>query len=240
MSKKIIKKNNKIVKYDGKALAISKESGVKKLLDYTKSCYQLFYGNKNIIDLTGYLEYNDTSNVTNMGSMFYNCTNLTTIPQLDTSNVTDSYAMFSGCSKLTTIPLLDTSNVTSNGYMFNNCVKLSKVDITHYKISSSSSNSYFCYGCYSLKAIIIRSFGSSYTLAANAFNNCYHLLGAVDSTYNPEGLKDGYIYVPRNMIETLSNATNWSTHASQFRALEDYTKDGTTTGEFDDEKAGLL
>jgi hypothetical protein len=41
------------------------------------------------------------------------------------------------------------------------------------------------------------------------------------------------------MIDTLSSATNWSAFATQFRALEDYTKDGTTTGEFDDEKAGI-
>ena len=73
-------------------------------------------------------------------------------------------------------------------------------------------------------------------LNSNLFNNCYHILGTVNATYNPAGAKDGYIYVPRNMIETLSNATNWSAYASQLRALEDYTVDGTTTGDLDESK----
>ena len=43
----------------------------------------------------------------------------------------------------------------------------------------------------------------------------------------------GYIYVPAALLETYKTATNWSTYAAQFRALEDYTKDGTVTGELD-------
>ena len=55
----------------------------------------------------------DTSNVTNMGSMFYYCSELTSIPQLDSSKVTNMQSMFQGCSSLTSIPLLDCSSVTS-------------------------------------------------------------------------------------------------------------------------------
>ena len=46
----------------------------------------------------------------------------------------------------------------------------------------------------------------------------------------------GYIYVPRAMVDTLKSATNWSTYATQIRALEDYTVDGTITGELDESK----
>lgn len=46
----------------------------------------------------------------------------------------------------------------------------------------------------------------------------------------------GYIYVPRALIEEYKAAENWSTYASQFRALEDYTVDGTTTGDLDESK----
>ena len=46
----------------------------------------------------------------------------------------------------------------------------------------------------------------------------------------------GYIYVPSTLVETYKTATNWSTFANQFRALEDYTVDGTTTGELDESK----
>lgn len=46
----------------------------------------------------------------------------------------------------------------------------------------------------------------------------------------------GYIYVPRALVDTYKAATNWSTIADQFRALEDYTVDGTITGELDESK----
>ena len=179
-----------------------------------------------------------TSNVTDMRYMFYECENLVTIPSLDTSKVTDMRYMFYYCHKLPAVPQLDTSKVTNMSYMFQRCYKLSKIDISYYNISSTSYTSYFVTDGSSLKALIIRGFGNT-TLNSNAFNGCYHLIGTVNATYNPEGLKDGYIYVPREMVDTLKSTTNWSTYADQIRALEDYTKDGTTTGEFDDVKAGL-
>ena len=69
----------------------------------------------------------DTSAVTNMGSMFYNCTSLTTIPLLDTSKVTNMHSMLCGCTSLTEIPLIDTSKVTSMNYMFSGCTSLTTI-----------------------------------------------------------------------------------------------------------------
>lgn len=62
------------------------------------------------------------------------------------------------------------------------------------------------------------------TLAGAAFAN-----GAIASG-------TGYIYVPAALIDSYKTATNWSTYAAQFRALEDYTVDGTTTGDLDETK----
>ena len=51
-----------------------------------------------------------------------------------------------------------------------------------------------------------------------------------------------YIYVPRALLSDTDStkdyrqASNWSTYAAQFRALEDYTVDGTTTGALDESK----
>ena len=69
----------------------------------------------------------DTSNVTNMSSMFNQCTNLTTIPLLDTSNVTNMSSMFITCTNLTTIPTLDTSKVTNMSNMFVDCNNLTNI-----------------------------------------------------------------------------------------------------------------
>lgn len=46
----------------------------------------------------------------------------------------------------------------------------------------------------------------------------------------------GFIYVPKSQIEQYKVATNWTVYADQFRALEDYTVDGTITGELDSTK----
>ena len=67
----------------------------------------------------------DTSNITNMNSMFSNCSNLTDIPQLNTSKVNDMSSMFFNCSSLTTIPELNTSNVINMTNMFSGCTNLS-------------------------------------------------------------------------------------------------------------------
>lgn len=180
----------------------------------------------------------DTSNVTTMSSMFKNCNALENIPLLDTSNVKNLESSFYNCYKLSQIKL-NTKNVTNLKQTFYQCNKILIIDLSYYNISSSSYISETFYYCSSLKALVIRDFGASYALNSNSFRNCYHILGTQNATHNPEGLKDGYIYVPRAMISVLSSATNWSTHASQLRALEDYTKDGTTTGELDLVKMGL-
>ena len=173
----------------------------------------------------------DTSNGTNFSGMFFNCKKVTSFPLINTSNGTNFYNMYYGCSSATSFPLINTSNGTDFNSMFQGCSSAKKIDISKLTSSRTSNTYHMFYGCSSLKAVIIRSFGLSYALDSEAFKNCYSITG---------NNKDGYIYVPRDMIETLSSATNWSNYASQFRALEDYTVDGTTTGEFDDEKAGLV
>ena len=77
------------------------------------------------------------------------------------------------------------------------------------------------------------------TLAStDVFNLCYHILGRTDATDNPEGLKDGYIYVPASLLSQYKVATNWNTFATQIIGHEDleagttlpnYTTDSFTT-----------
>ena len=83
----------------------------------------------------------NTSNVTNMNSMFSNCSNLTDIPQLNTSKVNDMSSMFFNCSSLTTIPELNTSNVINMTNMFSGCTNLSNEtlnNILHMLINATS------------------------------------------------------------------------------------------------------
>ena len=109
-----------VTKYANVNINEVSESTLKKLLNTTKSAYNLFY-NYTGTSVGNLIQYSDTENVTNMSYMFKNCSNLQSIPQLNTSNVTNMAMMFDGCTKLTTIPKLDTSKVTNMSNMFNNC-----------------------------------------------------------------------------------------------------------------------
>ena len=155
----------------------------------------------------------NTSNVTNMEGMLNNCTRLQTIPQLNTSKVTDIGSIFYNCHELATIPQLNTSKVTNIGYMFYGCSKLQTIDLTHMQITKVSNSASMCYGCYSLTKLIIRNMDTIPVLNSNAFNSCYHFLGTKNTTYNPQGLKDGRIYVPDDKVDELKSATNWSVYA---------------------------
>ena len=190
----------------------SGENTLKTLLDATKSTYYLFYqySGTNIDEL---ISYSDTSSVKNMRSMFEYCSKLTSIPQLDTSSALNMSTMFQYCYELTIIPQLNTSKVNNMQRMFYNCSKLTTIDITHMNITSTSNSSYFAYNCGSLTKLIIRNMNSIPSLNTNAFNGCYHFTGTTNEKYNPQGLKDGRIYVPDDKVDALKTATNWSTYA---------------------------
>jgi hypothetical protein len=131
---------------------------------------------------------------------------------------------FAGCSSL--IDVFLPNLVATSPNMFNGCASLEKISLP--SLTALSANTFF--NCKSLKAVILPNETLVTIGAINAFAECYRILGTVDAIYNPNGLKDGYIYVPRALVDSYKAATNWSTYASQFRALEDYTVDGTTTG----------
>lgn len=217
------------IKYKGEIFdtggASTDTDGLKEYLDETKDASYMFCGyDSGNNDTTWYknltyerlqkiLSYNTTSSVTNMKGMFSNCDKLTTIPSINTSLVTSMGYMFYYCQNLTTIPKLDTSKVINMNRMFYYCSKLTTIDITHMNIKASYLSDGFAYGCKSLTKLIIRNMNSIPALSSDAFTNCYHFTGTTDSTYNPNGLKDGRIYVPDDKVEALKTATNWSVYA---------------------------
>ena len=155
----------------------------------------------------------DTSQVTNMYGMFKGCSNLTTIPQLDTSKITSMERMFNGCRNLITIPQLDTSKVTDMFQMFSGCSNLTTIDITHMNIKDDIYTDDFARDCYSLTKLIIHNMDTIPKLNGKAFIDCYHFMGKVNADYNPEGLKDGRIYVPDDKVEALKTDFMWKNYA---------------------------
>lgn len=164
----------------------------------------------------------------NGGYQFQKCKNLLTADMPVVNSVAEN--TFRSCDKLREVKAPRATGVGS--YAFVSCSRLELVDFT--SLTGVSSNAFI--SCASLVKVILRNNVMANLVNVNAFSNCYHFHGTVDATYNPDGLKDGYIYVPRALVDSYKAATNWSTFATQFRDLESYTVDGTITGELDGSK----
>ena len=93
----------------------------------------------------------NTSNVTNMGHMFYYCESLTSLDlsNFNTSNVTNMSHMFEYCHNLTSLDLsnFNTSNVTNMSYMFWYCHNLTSLNLSNFNTSSVTSMSNMFHAC---------------------------------------------------------------------------------------------
>lgn len=148
-------------------------------------------------------------------SVFYACSNLTSINLPVCSEL--GYNAFGSCKNLTSINLPVCITLGNNS--MSSCTYLTSIDLP---MCTSIGSSAFG-NCMNLVAVVIRSESVCELTNTNAFKYCPHILGTVNTTYNPEGLKDGYIYVPDNLVESYKTATNWSTYASQIKPLSEYT-----------------
>ena len=107
----------------------------------------------------------DTSSVTDMINMFFNCRNLTTLDlsNFDTSNVTNMNGMFNQCSNLTTLDLsnFDTSNVTNMSSMIRSCNNLTTLDVSSFDTNNVTDMNQMFYGCRSLTTLDLSNFDTS-------------------------------------------------------------------------------
>lgn len=180
----------------------------------------------------------DVPNAASIGSSaFYGCTALTTVDAPNATSVDDNAfcdssimkgnfplantiktTAFKGCGSLIEINI---PMVTKIPYQcFTTCTSLKRVDA----VAVTSIDVYAFFNAYALTALMLRRDTMCTLVNTNAFSN------------GPIAKGTGYIYVPRALLESYKSATNWSTYANQFRALEYYTVDGTTTGELDETK----
>lgn len=196
------------------------------------------------------------------GDVFYGCSSLETVnmPLLTTTGnfafrdaaiteanfpqlATISYGAFQGCANLASVNLPEATKIGNSAFWGNKALKeacfpkvvsidndafngttvIEKIDLP-VATSIGSTVFYHAYANHPLHTLILRS--ETMCTLAN--------VSSLNHTQIAKGT--GYIYVPRALVDTYKAATNWSTYAAQFRALEDYTVDGTITGELDDGK----
>lgn len=158
--------------------------------------------------------------LTTVGNNFiYNCKNLTSIslPKLRTAG----NALFYWCAKLAdvSLPALETigENFFSGSGGQNYAIKTIDLPVC-------GSIGRYSFSCTNLESLILRKTDSI----------C--VLGGAFTSGDPFTNNNAYIYVPQALISTYQGASNWVVASSRFRALEDYTVDGTTTGALDPSK----
>ena len=130
----------------------------------TLTCtYRWFCFCSNLKTITGITNLK-TDNVTDMRSMFYGCSSLTSLDlsSLNTSSLKKIYGMFQECSGLKSINLTNfiTDNVEDMGQLFLNCSSLESLDLSGFKTDGVSSMWNMFYGCSSLKSLDLSNFNT--------------------------------------------------------------------------------
>ena len=105
------------------------------------TCNEWFQGCVNLTSIEG-IEYLNTSQVTDMHNMFYNCYHLQTtdFSGFDTRKVKDMSYMFYNCGSLESLDIsnFNTSEVTDMRCMFESCIGLTSLDLSHLNTSKVS------------------------------------------------------------------------------------------------------
>ena len=104
-------------------------------------CNEWFQNYVNLTSIEG-IEYLNTSQVTDMHNMFYNCYHLQTtdFSGFDTRKVKDMSNMFYNCGSLKSLDIsnFNTSEVTNMRSMFYHCIGLTSLDLSHLNTSKVS------------------------------------------------------------------------------------------------------
>ena len=140
------------------------------------SLYCFFEDLKKLETITG-LEYLNTEKVTDMYSMFYNCSSLTSldVTHFNTANVTDMRYMFYYCSSLTSLDVthFNTAKVTNMRYMFYNCKALTSLDVTKFNTEKVTNMNRMFSNCSSLISLNLTKFNTAeVTDMRQMFNEC--------------------------------------------------------------------
>lgn len=158
-----------------------------------KSCDQWFYCFEGLTKIE-HLDYLNTSEVENMGSMFSKCTSLETLDlsSFNTEKVTNMLAMFEGSMSLRTIKLpkgFIGSNVTNLNATFRGCASLTELDLSGSNAEKVKDMGGMFYGCVALSNLNLSGFKTgSVTDMPYLFSSCQSLESLDLSGFNTENV----------------------------------------------------
>ena len=156
------------------------------------SCFEWFLYFGNLKQIEG-IENLNTTNVTDMTSMFYGCSQLTSldVTHFNTENVTNMVQMFTDCRCLTSLDVtnFNTANVTNMGNMFYGCSQLTSLDVTHFNTANVCAMNSMFSGCSSLTSLDVTHLNTANVLAMNdMFSGCSSLTSLDVSHFNTKNV----------------------------------------------------
>lgn len=129
-----------------------------------KTCSNWFSKMSNLEEIEG-IQYLNTSEVTSMSEMFFNCSKLKSldVSHFNTSNVLYFIDTFYGCSQLTALDVsnFDTSKATSMHQMFEFCSNLTSLDVSNFNTANVTDMYGMFYGCSGLTSLDVSSFNTA-------------------------------------------------------------------------------
>ena len=132
---------------------------------YAPTSLREFFKNCKALETISGLENLNTANVTDMNSMFFGCSALTSLDlkNFNTENVTDMYNMFDGCSDLTSLDLtnFNTTKVTNMSNMFSFCSALTSLDLTNFNTTNVTYMYNMFDGCSALTSLDLTNFSTA-------------------------------------------------------------------------------
>ena len=125
------------------------------------SCYEWFDMCTSLTEIEG-IENLNTEEVTNMGSMFSGCYDLTQLDlsNFNTQNVEDMSDMFVSCMDLKSLNVsnFDTQKVKDMNDMFYNCNSLTSLDVSNFNTQNVENMSYMFSCCEGLNSLDLSKF----------------------------------------------------------------------------------
>ncbi len=136
----------------------------------------------------------NTAKVTDMSNMFCGCGSLSLdLSSLNAANVTDMHDMFNGCNKLKNLNLsgFKTTKVTDMSHMFHSCTSLTNLDLSSFNTANVTNMSYMFHYCVELRRIYAGSQWNTanVTSGEGIFVDCKNLVGGKGTWYD-----DSYYY----------------------------------------------
>ena len=157
------------------------------------SCYNWFNEFYQLTEIEG-IENLNTSEVTDMESMFKGCSKLTSldVSNFNTANVTTMYHMFANCSGLTSLDVsnFNIANVTTMENMFSGCSRLKSLNLSNINTANVTAMSYMFNGCSGLNSIDLSNFNTdNVTKMGGMFSGCSGLTSLNLSNFNTAKVK---------------------------------------------------